>query len=219
MLNWELNAPHRVENLDTFSVSMTVSYTNDPDPARRDRQSRQRPVAASLRLCSRRRRNLRGPSYFAKAVLQKLYRDSGWVKRERQRAPSDRVPARCRRNPARSSICRRRPEGPEPGNDGFGGRGGASGRAGNLARGGIPRRVCPRLEAGRGALERCPSPRRRSRTAAGSMRGTPRSPLRSGRAADCHHLRCGDRQTGRAVAADPPACSAASASSNSPIST
>ena len=29
MLNWELNAPHRVENLDTFSVSMTVSYTND----------------------------------------------------------------------------------------------------------------------------------------------------------------------------------------------
>src|SRR6185437_15106318 len=29
MLHWELNAPHRVENLDTFSVSMTVSFTND----------------------------------------------------------------------------------------------------------------------------------------------------------------------------------------------
>ena len=23
-----MNAPHRVENLDTFSVSMTISYTN-----------------------------------------------------------------------------------------------------------------------------------------------------------------------------------------------
>ena len=28
-------------------------------------------------------RNLRGPSFFAKAVLQKLYRESKWVKRER----------------------------------------------------------------------------------------------------------------------------------------
>ncbi len=50
MLNWQLNAPHRVENLDTFSVSMTVSYTNDDNPARRDRQPRQRPAAPSLRL-------------------------------------------------------------------------------------------------------------------------------------------------------------------------
>ena len=29
MLNWQLDAPHRVENLDAFSVSMTVSDTND----------------------------------------------------------------------------------------------------------------------------------------------------------------------------------------------
>jgi hypothetical protein len=35
-------------------------------------------------------RNLRGPSYFAKAVMQKLYRDSGWVKRERKaRRPTE----------------------------------------------------------------------------------------------------------------------------------
>ncbi|MEA2889943.1 MAG: hypothetical protein QOI05_736, partial [Bradyrhizobium sp.] len=27
MLGWQMNAPHRVENLDTFSVSMTISYT------------------------------------------------------------------------------------------------------------------------------------------------------------------------------------------------
>ena len=29
MLSWPLNAPHRVENLDTFSVSMTISYSSD----------------------------------------------------------------------------------------------------------------------------------------------------------------------------------------------
>ena len=37
-----------------------------------------------------RSRNLRGPSYFAKAVMQKLLRDSGWVKRQRNaRRPID----------------------------------------------------------------------------------------------------------------------------------
>ena len=89
MLNWELNAPHRVENLDTFSVSMTVSYTND-----QIRRSEIVNLANGLlrhRFGYRpRTRNLRGPSYFAKAVLQKLYRDSGWVKRERMaRRPTE----------------------------------------------------------------------------------------------------------------------------------
>ena len=53
--------------------------------------------------------NLRGPSFFAKAVLQKLVRDSKWVKRERNaRRPIDfRLDAT---SPARSSICRRRHE-------------------------------------------------------------------------------------------------------------
>jgi hypothetical protein len=89
MLNWELNAPHRVENLDTFSVSMTVSYTND-------RIRRAEIVNLANGLLRHRfgyapkSRNMRGPSYFAKAVLQKLVRDSGWVKRERQaRRPTE----------------------------------------------------------------------------------------------------------------------------------
>ena len=89
MLNWELNAPHRVENLDTFSVSMTVSYTND--------QIRRSEIVNLANGLLRRRfgyrpktRDLRGPSYFAKAVMQKLYRDSGWVKRERKaRRPTE----------------------------------------------------------------------------------------------------------------------------------
>jgi hypothetical protein len=83
MLNWELNAPHRVENLDTFSVSMTVSYTND-------KIRRAEIVNLGNGLLRHRfgyapkSRNMRGPSYFAKAVLQKLVRDSKWVKRERK---------------------------------------------------------------------------------------------------------------------------------------
>jgi hypothetical protein len=89
MLNWELNAPHRVENLDTFSVSMTVSYTND--------QIRRAEIVNLANGLLRHRfgypprtRNLHGPSYFAKAVMQKLYRDSGWVKRERSaRRPTE----------------------------------------------------------------------------------------------------------------------------------
>jgi hypothetical protein len=89
MLNWELNAPHRVENLDTFSVSMTVSYTND-------KIRRAEIVNLGNGLLRHRfgytpkSRNMRGPSYFAKAVLQKLVRDSRWVKRERQaRRPTE----------------------------------------------------------------------------------------------------------------------------------
>jgi hypothetical protein len=82
MLSWELNAPHRVENLDTFSVSMTVSFSNDLI-----RRSQIVNLANGL-LRHRfgympRTRNLRGSSFFAKAVLQKLYRDSGWVRRQR----------------------------------------------------------------------------------------------------------------------------------------
>jgi hypothetical protein len=82
MLNWQLNAPHRVENLDTFSVSMTVSYTNEA--------IRRAQIINLGNGLSRNRfgyqpksRNTRGPSFFAKAVLQKLVRDSKWVKRER----------------------------------------------------------------------------------------------------------------------------------------
>jgi hypothetical protein len=89
MLGWPMNAPHRVENLDTFSVSMTISYTND--------EIRRSEIVHLANGMLRHRfgykpktRNLRGPSYFAKAVMQKLLRDGRWVKRERSaRRPID----------------------------------------------------------------------------------------------------------------------------------
>jgi len=89
MLSWPLNAPHRVENLDTFSVSMTISYTDD--------EIRRSEVVNFANGMLRHRfgyqpksRNLRGPSYFAKRVMGKLLRNSSWIKRERSmRAPID----------------------------------------------------------------------------------------------------------------------------------
>jgi hypothetical protein len=68
---------------------MTISYTND--------EIRRSEIVNLANGLLRHRfgyrpksRNLRGPSYFAKAVLQKLLRESGWVKRERNaRRPID----------------------------------------------------------------------------------------------------------------------------------
>jgi Cupin-like domain len=82
MLNWPLSAPHRVENLGTVNISMTVSYLND--------EIRRSQIVNLANGMLRHRfgyqpksRNLRGPSFFAKAVMQKLLRDGKWVKRER----------------------------------------------------------------------------------------------------------------------------------------
>jgi hypothetical protein len=83
MLNWPLNAPHRVENLGSVNISMTVSYVND--------EIRRCQIVHLGNGLLRHRfgyqpksRSIRGPSYLAKAVLQKVMRDSGWVKRERK---------------------------------------------------------------------------------------------------------------------------------------
>lgn len=83
MLNWELNAPHRVENLDTFSVSMTVSYTNE-DIRRAEIVNLANGLLRHRFGYQPKSRNVRGPAYFAKAVMQKIVRNSGWVKRERK---------------------------------------------------------------------------------------------------------------------------------------
>ncbi len=83
MLSWDLNAPHRVENLNTFNISMTVSFTN--------REIRRSEVVSIANGLLRRRfgyepktRNLSGPTYLAKAVLEKTLRNSRWIKRERK---------------------------------------------------------------------------------------------------------------------------------------
>jgi hypothetical protein len=82
MLSWPLNAPHRVENLDCLNVSMTVSFSSGPI-------SRLQKVNLANGLLRHRfgyaskGRAITGPAYWSKAALQKAFRDSTWVKRER----------------------------------------------------------------------------------------------------------------------------------------
>lgn len=83
MLSWPLNAPHRVENLDCLNVSMTVSFTDEPI------RRLQKVNLANGLLRHRfgyapKGRDIAGPAYWSKAVLQKALRNSSWVRHERQ---------------------------------------------------------------------------------------------------------------------------------------
>jgi hypothetical protein len=89
MLNWPLNAPHRVENLNTVNISMTVSWVDDAI-------SRAQKLHLANGLLRHRfgyqpkSRSIAGASYWSKAVLQKLMRNSAWVRRQRRaRRPID----------------------------------------------------------------------------------------------------------------------------------
>lgn len=83
MLSWPLNAPHRVENIAGLNISMTVSFSSPT--------IRRREILHLANGLLRHRFGMRspgsrieGPGFLAKAVLQKLMRDSGWVRRQRQ---------------------------------------------------------------------------------------------------------------------------------------
>jgi len=82
MLHWPLNAPHRVENLNTVNISMTISYT--------DEQIRRLQMVSFTNGLLRhkfgyraRSRATSGPSFLAKRVLQRALRNSSWLRRER----------------------------------------------------------------------------------------------------------------------------------------
>ena len=83
MLTWPLNAPHRVENLGTVNVSMTVSYGTD-DIGRAGIINLANGLLRHRFGYTPKSRSIRGPSFVAKRVLQKLVRNSTWVKRERE---------------------------------------------------------------------------------------------------------------------------------------
>ena len=109
MLNWQLNAPHRVENLGSVNISMTVSYAND--------EIRRAEIVNLANGLLRHRfgyqpksRSMRGPSYFAKAVMQKADARQRLGQARAQGAPRRSNSGSTPLNPARSSICRRRPE-------------------------------------------------------------------------------------------------------------
>ena len=102
MLNWPLNAPHRVENLDSFNISMTVSYTND-EIRRAEIVNLANGLFGIASATSRRAATCAVHPSSPRAVMQKLMRDSGWVKRERARAARSTFGS-MPRSPARSST-------------------------------------------------------------------------------------------------------------------
>ena len=141
MLSWPMNAPHRVENLDTFNVSMTVSYIND--------DIRRAEIVNLANGLLRHRFGYTPKSRSsARSVLLRQGGDAEAAARRQmgqartQRAPSDRFPPR--RHRARQD--RRSAEGGLNGSaddDGADGRDGKTGRAANVTRGRIPRRTGP----------------------------------------------------------------------------
>lgn len=88
MLHWPLNAPHRVDNHDCLNVSMTMEYFTDSI-----RRSHIVTVANGILRhkmgLTPRSQETAGPSFWSKAVFQKLMRNTSWVKREnRPRKPA-----------------------------------------------------------------------------------------------------------------------------------
>ena len=82
MVYWPTNAPHRVENQDCLNISLTVDFLTESI-----RRAQIVSLANGLlrhrfgwRPCSR---SIQGPSYWAKAVLQKGLRNSSWIRRAR----------------------------------------------------------------------------------------------------------------------------------------
>jgi hypothetical protein len=82
VLSWPLNAPHRVENLDGVNISMTVSFSS-PEYRRRDVVHLANGLLRHRFGIAPQSTRIEGAGFFAKAVLQKLMRDSGWVREQR----------------------------------------------------------------------------------------------------------------------------------------
>lgn len=83
VLSWPLNAPHRVENIAGVNISMTVSFSS-PTIRRREILHLANGLLRHRFGMRAPGRRIEGPGFLAKTVLQKLMRDSGWVRRQRQ---------------------------------------------------------------------------------------------------------------------------------------
>jgi hypothetical protein len=83
MLHWPLNAPHRVENLDCLNVSMTTEYWTETI-----RRSQIINMANGILRdkvgITPTSRNLAGPGFYAKAVLQAGVKRAGLLKKARK---------------------------------------------------------------------------------------------------------------------------------------
>ena len=88
MLHWQLNAPHRVDNYDCLNVSMTLEYFTD-EIRREHIVTVANGIMRSKLGIVPKTRVTTGPSFLAKAVMQKALRNTAWVKSERKKRPID----------------------------------------------------------------------------------------------------------------------------------
>ncbi|MGH8080916.1 MAG: hypothetical protein ACREP7_10095 [Lysobacter sp.] len=75
-LFWPLNSPHRIENHDCLNISMTLEYWTD-EIRRNHMINMANGILRRYFGHAPRSRKLAGPSFFAKAALQSLWRRSG----------------------------------------------------------------------------------------------------------------------------------------------
>jgi hypothetical protein len=83
MLHWPLNAPHRVENLDTLNVSMTTEYWTQAIRRRQMLNVGNAILRTKLKVTPR-STAISGPAFWAKAALQAGVRRAGLLKQLRK---------------------------------------------------------------------------------------------------------------------------------------
>lgn len=96
MAHWPLNAPHRVENFDVLNVSVTTEHLT-ADIERRHRVNLANGILRHRFGYEARSRSTKGASYWAKAVLQSVYKRGRWVAARR----AERRPVEFKLDPAR----------------------------------------------------------------------------------------------------------------------
>lgn len=83
MLTWPQNAPHRIDNEDGLSVSVTTEFYTEPQK-RSQQVHLANAVLRNVLGVSRPRVQLDGPAYWAKAALQAAWRRSPWSHKVRK---------------------------------------------------------------------------------------------------------------------------------------
>lgn len=84
MLQWPLNAPHRVDNYDCLNVSMTMEFFT-PEIRRRHIVNRANGILRIMNVTPRSAATT-GPGFYAKAMLQRALRGAPMVKRHDEMA-------------------------------------------------------------------------------------------------------------------------------------
>lgn len=83
MMTWPLNMPHRVDNHDMLNVSMTLEWFT-PEIRRTHVVTMANAILRHKVGLSPRSREIYGPTFLAKAALQKALRKTSWVQQEKR---------------------------------------------------------------------------------------------------------------------------------------